>query len=123
MHELPVTRSILDLVLDHATRAGGGRVITVRITVGELSGFVDESIRFYWDVVSRNGPAAGSRLEFTHVPLEFTCHDCGARFRPSGEFVCPDCGGLRLKVAAGDDLRVESIDLEPDPAPAGGGGS
>ena len=50
------------------------------------------------------------------VPLQFDCGGCGALFDPGGEdYVCPHCGSREVKVAAGDDMRVEYIDLEDSP--------
>jgi hydrogenase nickel incorporation protein HypA/HybF len=100
MHELAVTQSLLDLVLEHTARAGGGRVSGVHVVSGEICGFVDDSVRFYWETLSEGTPAAGARLLFRRVPLEFECLACGSRFAPAG-------GGFQL----------EAIDIED---PAGG---
>jgi hydrogenase nickel incorporation protein HypA/HybF len=114
MHELPITQGILDVVLEHAHRGGGGRVTDVHVVAGELSGVVDECIVFYWDVISRETLAEGARLRIRRVPLEFECRGCGAVFPPGDDdFACPTCGGDRVRVVSGDGVRVEAIDVEP----------
>jgi hydrogenase nickel incorporation protein HypA/HybF len=121
MHELPITKGILDLVVEHADRASAGRVTDVHVKAGELSGVVDDCIAFYWDIISRGTVAEGARLHIRRVPLEFECRACGVVFPPAGEdFTCPTCGGVSVRVASGDGVRVEAIDVEEaDPVPAG----
>lgn len=110
MHELPITKGILDIVLEHANDQ---RVSDVHLVVGELAGAVDDCVQFYWDILSEGTPAAGARLHFRRIPLEFACGDCGATFTPAQEdYTCPGCHGANVGVAAGDDLRVEAIDIE-----------
>ncbi len=117
MHELSITQGILDLVLDAAEREGGGRVTGIHLVVGELSSIVDDSVQFYWDIIAAETPAAEARLNFRRVPLQFECRDCNALFEPLGDdFACVACGGRNVRVSRGDELRVESFDLEPAPA-------
>jgi hydrogenase nickel incorporation protein HypA/HybF len=115
MHELAVTQGILDLVLDATRREGGGRVTAIDLVVGELASIVDDSVQFYWDIIAEDTPAAGARLRFRRVPMQLECRDCRALFEPANEdFLCTSCGSARVRVAGGDELRVESFDLEPD---------
>jgi hydrogenase nickel incorporation protein HypA/HybF len=114
MHELTVTQGILDLVLEAAQREGGGRVTAIDLVVGELSSIVDDSVQFYWDLMAEGTPAASAQLRFRRVPLQFECRECNALFEPRGDcFDCVHCGAASVRVAAGDELRVESFDLEP----------
>ena len=48
MHELAVTQSILDIALRHAERVGAQRILSINLVIGELTGFVDDSIQFYF---------------------------------------------------------------------------
>ncbi len=116
MHELAITQGLLDLVLAHAARAGGGRVTGVHVVSGELSGIMDDSVQFYWDTLSEGTPAAGARLHFRRVPLAFTCLACDSRFVAGGEsYACPRCGSPRVRVASGREFDLEAIDLEDKP--------
>ncbi|MBD3222072.1 hydrogenase maturation nickel metallochaperone HypA [bacterium] len=114
MHELAVTQGVLDLVLDAADREGGGQVTRIDLVVGELASIVDDSVQFYWDIIAEGTAAAGAVLHFRRVPIQFECRDCRALFEPADEdFLCTSCGSGSVRVAAGDELRVESFDLEP----------
>lgn len=114
VHELPITQSLLDLVLEHAARAGGARVTDVHLKLGTLAGIVADSVQFYWGILTEGTPAAGARLHFLRVPATFACKDCAHEFVAAGEvFDCPGCGSARVRLAAGDDFQLEAIDVEP----------
>ena len=54
MHELPVTESVLEIALRHAKGAGAERITNIYLVIGQLSSIVDDSIQFYWDIVSKD---------------------------------------------------------------------
>jgi hydrogenase nickel incorporation protein HypA/HybF len=114
MHELAVTQSILDLVLAAAARGDARAVTGIDLVIGDLSSVVDDSVQFYFDILSRETLAAGARLHFQREPAIAACADCGAQtpVRLPIEPACPACGGLRIQVTGGRDFRVASIDIE-----------
>ena len=113
MHELPVTEQILQVTLDHARKAGARRVAHVNLVVGDLTSFVDESIQFYFDFLSRDTEAEGAVLHVRRVPARVRCHACQQEFAPDGiDWRCPHCGGLGGEVLAGRESFIESIEVE-----------
>ena len=113
MHELPITQSILEIALRHAEGAGAKRITDLYLVIGQLSYVVDDSVQFYWDMIAKDTPAEGAHLHFKRVPAELLCLDCGHRYSPDGEVLaCPKCQSVRVRVAAGDEFRLDSIDVD-----------
>ena len=113
MHELSVTQSLLDLSLRHAKEARARRVTSLNLTIGALSSYVDESIQFYWDIISRGTICEGARLSFHRIPAELVCLNCGKSYTMNTELQpCPECHSSQVKIASGDDFRLDSIDVE-----------
>jgi hydrogenase nickel incorporation protein HypA/HybF len=113
MHELAVTENILEIALRHAREAGAERVTGVYLVIGRLSSIVDDSVQFYWDIVSKGTLAEGARLHFRRIAIEVRCRSCGRRYAPEGEdMACPACGGARLEMLAGEEFYLEAIDVE-----------
>lgn len=113
MHELPITQSILEISLRHAQQAGAQRITDLYLVIGQLSYVMDDSVQFYWDMIAKDTPAEGARLHFKRIPAELLCLDCGRRYSPDGEtLACPNCQSVRVKVAAGDEFRLDSIDVD-----------
>lgn len=113
VHELGITENLLALATRHGVAAGAKRVTDLYLVIGDLSSVVDESVQFYWDLVSRGTVCEGARLHFERVPAELTCDECGERYRiAEGIAPCPGCGGTRVRVTAGGEFRLESLGLE-----------
>ena len=113
MHELPVTENLLEIALRHASQAGATRIIHLNLVIGQFASIVDESVQFYWEIVSKNTPAEGSCLHFTHLPAELYCLDCQQTYKPAnGELTCPICLGARVKILTGKEFYLESIEIE-----------
>ncbi|MCL7451415.1 MAG: hydrogenase maturation nickel metallochaperone HypA [Anaerolineae bacterium] len=114
MHEYSVTQSILDIALRHAQRAGARRILAVNLTIGELTGFVDESIQFYFDFMTRDTMAAGAELHFERIAARVRCHACQAEYAPPDHrlWSCPECNALGGEVIAGREFAVASLEIE-----------
>jgi hydrogenase nickel incorporation protein HypA/HybF len=110
MHELSLTQNLLDLALKHAAEK---RIVHVNLLIGEFSDEREEAIQFYWDDLAKGTPAEGAELHFQRVDAEMKCLECETVFHPAEEAaLCPNCGSRRLKLLSGDDVKLESIDVE-----------
>ncbi len=113
MHELAVTEGILSVALEAAHQNGDRPITLINLVVGELSSIVDDSVQFYFDILSRDTLAQGARLHFQRRPATASCPDCGHCFEASAPLtpLCPVCGGARLQVTGGQEFYVESIEV------------
>jgi hydrogenase nickel incorporation protein HypA/HybF len=113
MHELAVTENILSIATKHAEQAQATHVTDIHITIGQLSSVVDESVQFYWDIVSENTLCYGAKLHFNRIPAEFICTDCKTKFNLNQELApCPNCGSIRVRIVSGEEFFLESIEIE-----------
>lgn len=113
MHELVMTQNILDLALRETARAGGERVVRVNLLVGPLCDESEGSIRFHWAELAKGTPAEKAELHFETAPGEVQCLACGHVFAPTeNTFSCPACSSDWLQILTGDELRVESVDVD-----------
>ena len=113
MHELAITQSILNLVLEQAEQAGAKEVGKINLVIGEMTGVVSECVQFYFDLLSKGTPADGATLAFKAVPTRTRCRDCD-KLSEVEEFdwTCPRCNGNNIEIVAGKELFVESIEVE-----------
>ena len=112
MHELSVTEDIMRIVNDHAGRNDAKSVTDVYLVIGELSSFIDDSIQFYFNMISPETIADGATLHFERIKTRFRCRRCGTEFEPEErDWVCPECQALGGDVIAGKEFYVESIQV------------
>lgn len=111
MHELSVTESILEIALRHGREAGADSVTELFLVIGELSSIVDDSVQFYWDIVSEGTAAAGSKLHFRRVPGRLGCRTCGHTYSPREDLPCLACGGIDIDILAGEEFYLEAIEV------------
>lgn len=115
MHELPITENILEIAVRHGQQAQAVRVTNLYLVIGQLSSIVDDSIQFYWDIISKGTMCEGATLHFERVPARLLCLDCDNSYGLQQELsACPNCGSVRVKVTAGEEFQLQSIEVETD---------
>ncbi len=121
MHELAIAEAIAQVALRHAD---GRRVAKIEVAVGHLRQVVPDSLAFSFELVSMDTPLAGAELELRIVEAGGRCERCGWEGSlPGFPLVCGACGGLDVEVTRGEELLVESLELdelEPQPMVSGG---
>ena len=115
MHELSITENILEISLDHANKAGAISISNIYLVIGQLSSIIDESVQFYWDMISEGTLAEGATLHFKRLPIIMTCNQCNHQFTPGGDdFKCPACKSDEITITQGEEFFLEAIDIEKD---------
>jgi hydrogenase nickel incorporation protein HypA/HybF len=113
MHELTITQNMFNLIMEQAEKAGAKKVGKINLIIGEMTGIVERSVQFYFDFISRGTLAEGAALSFTVIPSKARCRNCDKSFELKDfNWVCPICRSNSLKVIAGKELFVESIEVE-----------
>ncbi len=113
MHELPITQSIVEIAVRHGEHANAIRVTDIYLVIGQLSSVIDDSVLFYWDIISNNTICEGARVHFRRIPAELLCLDCNHSFTiPDGLTPCTKCGSTLVKIIAGKEFRLDSIEIE-----------
>ena len=113
MHELAITESIINIAVKHAQAAKATRVTDIYVTLGQLSSVVDDSVQFYWDMISEGTLCQGALLHFTRVPARLVCLECGTEYGIEQEMEpCPKCSSFKMKLLSGEEFFLDSIAVE-----------
>jgi hydrogenase nickel incorporation protein HypA/HybF len=112
MHELAIADAIVGVASRHAN---GRHVSRVDVRVGHLRQVVPDSLQFSFELMSRGTTLDGAELVIEEVPAHTDCRRCGAR-GVLEEFpaMCGGCGSLDVDLTGGDELLVDSIELEEE---------
>jgi Zn finger protein HypA/HybF involved in hydrogenase expression len=113
MHELSFVSEALDAVLNATPKDHPCRVLTVEISIGVFSSYVEDAIRLHWHQLSQGTKAEAAYLKFHHLPGELQCLFCQQQFPASNRHAqCLACGDAWTVPITGEDCRVDAIDIE-----------
>jgi len=116
MHEMSIVQTLLEQIeLEVRCSGHAGRVLAVHLVVGRLSGVHVDSLRFAFELLGPGTIAEGAELAVDQPRAELVCRDCHA-VHPTDELtaLCPDCGSSRVTIQGGQQLLLQSIELEDD---------
>jgi hydrogenase nickel incorporation protein HypA/HybF len=118
MHELALAEGIVGVAERHAA---GRRVYAVEVTVGQLRQVVPPALEFAFELVSRGTAVEGARLRINEVQAAGRCRRCGSESALEGfPLTCAACRSLDMEVVAGEELLVDSLELEEEALTTGG---
>lgn len=125
MHELSITQAILETALRYAAQNGAQRINALHLHVGALSGVVADSVRFYFEFVSRGTLAEGAQLYFETLAPRARCRACGRERALPLHSAAPEewfvqlesldacsCGQRFYELAGGFDCFLDSIEVD-----------
>lgn len=113
MHELSIVESIYDVVMEKVREYGAGRVLRVRLAVGELAGVEDWYMKSCFAVFVQKTPAEGAELLIEHIPARVRCRRCGREYETKLPFSgCAACGSESIRIVAGKELYIDSLEVE-----------
>jgi hydrogenase nickel incorporation protein HypA/HybF len=110
MHELSIAEAVVHIVERHAA---GRTVSRVELRVGYLRQVVPSALEFAFMLLTDGTALEGAELVIEEVPAQGRCRDC-ASVSTMTDFPlqCARCSGLDLELLAGEELLVESLELE-----------
>ncbi len=113
MHELSLIESMLSLVEEERQRQDFSRVLKIRLDVGALGHAEPDALLFCFDAAARGTIADGATLTIVMIPGEGNCPDCHRIVLLDHRFGdCPLCGGIQVRMTAGDELRLAELEVE-----------
>ena len=118
MHEMGIAMQVVEIasasIPEHMKHV---RVESVRVKIGKLSSVVPESLRFCFDIVSKDSAIAGAQLIIEEIPVTARCKSCDHHWTIEGPaFSCPQCGSGSIQLMTGQELDIASIELEESDA-------
>jgi Zn finger protein HypA/HybF (possibly regulating hydrogenase expression) len=115
MHEASVTEAIVKMALEEAAAHNATKVRSISLVVGETTGYMAESLEFYFRNFSRGTVLEGAELRTTYVKPKIRCPACGLVFdRRQFSFDCPTCGAQGVMTSVGNEFYIDTMDIEKE---------
>ena len=113
MHELAVCKALVTQVTEIARRRAV-RISAVHVGIGPLSGIEPHLLEHAYPFASAGTAAEGSRLMVALMPVRVRCRSLrrGERRRRSIGLLCEACGDWQTELLSGDEMLLQSVELE-----------
>lgn len=115
MHELPVMKSILDIVLKQAQMHNVRKVRAIELEVGRLSDLEEEWMQRYFDYLSKDTIARKAEIRITWIAIVFQCPTCSKSFeverKKLHDLACSFCGEKKLTLVSGREYRIKNMEV------------
>ena len=113
MHEMGIALQIIEIAT--ASLPAGSKDIQVQkvnLKIGKLAAVVPASLRFCFEVVTKDTPFAGSTLDIKEVPVVVKCRGCHSEWTVSGpDFTCKTCRNSEVDILSGREIEIISLEV------------
>ncbi len=113
MHEMSIAVSIIDIVVEQAQKADAGKINSVVLELGSLSGVTADALQFCFSSAAKSTIAEEAVLEIIEQQAKAVCGSCSHEFA-ADQLVpsCPECDELVINVQGGRELQIKSINVD-----------
>lgn len=112
MHELAICQSILAQAASIAAAHGAPAVTRITLQIGPLAGVEPQLLRAAFPLAAAGTICAAATLAIETPAVRVRCQLCGTLTDvPPSRLLCAACRSWRVTVVAGDEMRIQSIDV------------
>ncbi len=116
MHETDMTKALIMTVKQwYLAQPEPPNISSVYLRVGKFTCVEPVSLKFAFEVQTRNTFLAEVKLEITETPLIAYCHQCQQEYQPEIgiRYACGTCGSPMEDIRSGRELKIDHIEYVP----------
>jgi hydrogenase nickel incorporation protein HypA/HybF len=116
VHELAVAQALVEQVENVISQHRATGATSVRVRIGPLAGVVPDLLATAFPLAAAGSRLQHAVLDLVDAPIRVRCQTCGAETEAAmNRLICGACGDWHTQVISGDDLLLESVELETAP--------
>jgi hydrogenase nickel incorporation protein HypA/HybF len=117
VHELAVAQALVEQVDAVIDQHQASSAALIRVRIGPLAGVVPELLASAFPLAAAGSRMEHALLEFSHAPIKVHCQTCGSDTEAAmNRLICGDCGDWHTQILSGDELLLESVELDTTPS-------
>ncbi|TRZ93765.1 hydrogenase maturation nickel metallochaperone HypA [bacterium] len=112
MHEFHAVESLVRQLLKKAESNNAKSISRVRLTLGELSDFTEDSIQLHFKELAKGTILKNADVFIERIKVKLRCKECGISFEKSKVIECPSCKSMDLLIESGREFYIADMELE-----------
>lgn len=113
MHEMSLMGGVFEVIEQTLSQHEANRVLQVKLKVGELTNAEPDALQMAFEAYSKDTICEGAELIVERVPVRGRCRNCQHEFAVETLFfLCPECQNSSIEVIQGEELLLESLEVE-----------
>ncbi len=113
MHETDMTKALILTMQDwYRVQPDKLQIEKIHLIVGEFTCVEPMSLKFAFEIQTRNTFLEGVELIIKDIPLIAFCHTCQQEYQPiiGLQYSCPDCQAPMEDIRSGRELKIDHIE-------------
>ena len=113
MHETDMTKALILTVKDwHKSQPEQPKIEKIHLVVGQFTCVEPVSLKFAFEVQTRNTFLEGVELVIRDIPLIAYCHSCQQEYQPEIglQYSCPECHSPMEDIRSGRELKIDRLE-------------
>ncbi len=113
MHEMGIAMQVAEIATASIPdNMKDVRVEKVNLKVGRLAAVVPASLRFCFEIITKDTALSGAELHIEEIPVVARCRECDTEWTIAGPvFTCERCKSGSVEILSGQELNIESIEI------------
>jgi len=113
VHEMSLMGGVFEVIEQNISQHKLKRVLQVKLKVGELTNAEPDALQMAFEAYCKDTICEGADLLIERVPVYARCRNCQYEFNVKGMiFLCPNCQDVNIEVIQGEELLLESLEVE-----------
>ena len=113
MHEMSLMGGVFEVIEQTLSQHNANRVLKVKLKVGQLTNAEPDALQMAFEAYSKDTICEGAELIVERVPVHGRCRNCQFEFAVKTLFfLCPKCHNTSIEVIQGEELLLESLEVE-----------
>ncbi|MBX9808030.1 MAG: hydrogenase maturation nickel metallochaperone HypA [Flavobacteriaceae bacterium] len=110
MHELSIVTSIIKTAEYELESTGGGKIVSIVLEIGKLSGVEIQSLYFIWDLCAKDSVLEDSKVTIFEPEGIAICAECETEYKMEKIYdSCPKCNSPFKTIISGKELKIKKL--------------
>ena len=113
MHELAVAQALVEQVDAVIDQHQANCATLIRVRIGPLAGVVPDLLATAFPLAAAGSRMEHAALDLVEATIKVHCQTCSADTEAAmNRLICGACGDWHTQIISGDELLLESVELE-----------